>query len=96
MILACLLLKWWGLPGAARAVCAAANPFRSRPWGDFPAPGPSWGRKTLWGGEKCRRADGAEPVYAAMVSKSSFALLLAGFSPSTASKCSRASSLRPR
>lgn len=74
----------------------AASPER-----DFPAPGTAGGRKIVWGGEYLMAAEtsgkGApDPSYAAMVSKSSLALLLAGLAPSTDSRCSRASSLRPR
>lgn len=57
-----------------------------------PGPASSQSRKIVWVGEirLC------SVNYAAMDSKSSFALLLAGLSHSTASRCSRASSLCPR
>lgn len=62
---------------------------------------PAGGRKIVWGGEYLMAAETSgkgtpDPSYAAMVSKSSLALLLAGLAPSTDSRCSRASSLRPR
>ena len=55
---------------------------------DFPAPAPAKGRKIMWGGEYVLAA--AWPGghdYAAIVSKSSLALLLAGLAPSTVSRC---------
>lgn len=89
--------SWFsGLLPAPAAAHAAVNISAPARWGIFRLQAHAGSRKILWGGEKCRRADGACPVYAAMVSKSSLALLLAGFSPSTASRCCRASSLRPR
>lgn len=62
---------------------------------------PAGGRKIVWGGEYLLAASKAgrfRPAlaYAAMVSKSSLALLLDGLAPSTVSRCWRASSLRPR
>lgn len=61
---------------------------------------PAGGRKIVWGGEYLLAASrpGVRPAlsYAAMVSKSSLALLLDGLAPSTVSRCWRASSLRPR
>ena len=69
---------------------------------DFPAPGTRRGPENRVGrgvsagcaqGRACSRPALA---YAAMVSKSSLALLLDGLAPSTVSRCWRASSLRPR